>query len=1030
MAELAKPLIAFDQISRAEDDPSFWEGMGATYGYSWRPVFGAMYSGSFQEDENFNVLNYLTDEDLDSSDDVPYYAMARSEEHLNFLRSHLGKMEENRALMSRTGWTPFLLASILDPINLVSLPFRGATMAEKTWSGVKYGLLLGVGTEAIRAPFDPNATLAETGLNITGSTFLLGAMGGIVGSFSGRATKNFAEEQNQVNASIGQKVNPNEAFNYKNNWFVNSPFFKALPSPMKTILQGNFPQSTKKLMTLIGADGGLATMMNKAGQGISSVFMRSVTYMGDYAVHSQSLKNIYDKFLRQEGIRLRWGKFNSSFKEFAERLSKERMLREADPNRPRLTNAEEEFINEIDIFYTKYGVDMLDNGLLATRDSITKGIARMQQKITDLQTQLRSETNVRAKKQIRKMLGKQKAKLKDAEDLLALDYNPQFRGTYFPRYFNVDAIANNLDEFKSILRTWYTNNPIGTQTAESIEKSVEETVNKILNKSPIDDDFMGAGLSKHLRHRELDIPNHLLMDFIETNPLDVALYYMMRTGSKIEFQNTFGGRSIDDLMDDEHLSMIRHGNDDATIATAKANIYHMYDRVVGQAIHNPDAWNRRIARALTDYTAYVFLGRAGLSSVPELGAIILQHASKQGPLGLENLGSTLRALADFKALGLSAKEVQIVGEALDMYLGVAHNRMYEDHLRSPFMKGISKINETGKKWFYTLNGLAPITQATKKIAGILGQHTLIDRSIRLVNGTLDQEGIELLARYGITIRDARKIKALVDDGTIQTSESGLLYLANTTAWKNQKLMRKFRGALNLMTRNTIINATPADKPMIIDGVVYAKMNPVLKAMGYKADKRVSVGDAELVRIEQGMMAFPFQFWNYTIGATNKILAGGFDRERTGKIAGFTVMLALGYATLYAKNPTSFGYMDWEDQLLRSIDQTGITGIYSDLFYTGLHARHRMDNLKSKETIIQPKYKIEPSPISSTLESVAEFAGATPSAVFDIADTAGHFIHGETKEGLSQACRLMPFSSLYGIRNICGAVDSTRTRGRF
>jgi len=142
------------------------------------------------------------------------------------------------------------------------------------------------------------------------------------------------------------------------------------------------------------------------------------------------------------------------------------------------------------------------------------------------------------------------------------------------------------------------------------------------------------------------------------------------------------------------------------------------------------------------------------------------------------------------------------------------------------------------------------------------------------------------------------------------------------------------------------------------------------------------------------------------------------------------MLALGYATLYLKNPTSFGYMDWEDQLLRSIDQTGIAGIYSDLFYTGLHARHRMENLKSKQTIIQPKYKVEPSPISSTLESATDFAGATPSAIFDIADTAGHFRHGQTSEGLSQACRLMPFSSLYGIRNLCGTVDQFGTRGRF
>jgi hypothetical protein len=193
---------------------------------------------------------------------------------------------------------------------------------------------------------------------------------------------------------------------------------------------------------------------------------------------------------------------------------------------------------------------------------------------------------------------------------------------------------------------------------------------------------------------------------------------------------------------------------------------------------------------------------------------------------------------------------------------------------------------------------------------------------------------------------------------------------------------------------------------------------------------VSVGDVELVRIENGMMAFPFQFWNYTMGATQKIMASGFDMERTGKVAGFTSMLALGYLTLYAKNPTSFGYMDWEDQLARSIDQTGITGIYSDLFYTGLHARHRMEGLDSKDTLIQPKYNVKPSPISSIAETATDFAGASPSYYFDIADTAGHFMHGETSEGLSQACRLMPFSSLYGMRSLCGTVEDFTGRGRF
>jgi len=267
MVELSKPLIAFDQLSVAEDDPSFWESMGSMYGYSYRPILGTLGNMSFNEDEDFSPFDYLTPEDLNNKNDMRFYAMARSETHLNYLRTHLGKMEENREVMSRSGWGPLILASILDPVNLISLPLRGVTVGQKAWSGVKSGFLLGAGTEAIRAPFDPNATLGEVGLNIAGTTAMLGTIGGVVGAFSGRATKKFTVEQAEVNKSLNQKVDPNKTFDYKENWFINSPFFKALSTPFKRILQGNLPQSTKKLMTLIGADGGLTQMLNKAGKG-------------------------------------------------------------------------------------------------------------------------------------------------------------------------------------------------------------------------------------------------------------------------------------------------------------------------------------------------------------------------------------------------------------------------------------------------------------------------------------------------------------------------------------------------------------------------------------------------------------------------------------------------------------------------------------------------------------------------------------------------------------------------------------------
>ena len=1028
MVDIGRPLIAYDSMSMGEQDPSFWDGMMATYGYQYRPIMGALYGSSFEEDEDFNVLDHLTTEDLDDRNQVSFLAEARSLDHLNYLRTHTSKMRENREILSRSGWGSMITAGILDPVNLLSLPFKGIGITARALSGAKSGFFIGAGTELIRAPFEPDATLTESGINIVGSTALVGTLGGITGAFSGRASQRFVSEQTEVQNSLD--VNPTGTFDYTNNWFVNSPFFKLVSTPFKRVLQADLPTSTKKFMTQIGADGGLSQMLNKAGQGISSVFMRSVTYMGDYYAHSRKLNGIYHNFMNQTNQPIGMG--SAGFREFAERLARERILREAQPNRARLSRFEEEFINEMDLFYTKYGNDMLDNGLLATKDSITRQIDNLKTTIEDIRNQIRTETNPRAKVKLREILGKQRGKLKDSEDLLASGYNPQYRGVYYPRYFNIDAIANDMDGFKTILRDWYTANPLNPNaTASDIERSVNKTVDRILNKQNLEDDFMGYGLSKHLRHRELDIPNHLLLDFIEINPLDTAMYYMMRTGSKIEFANTFKGKSMDDLVDMEELAMIRHGNNAQTISQAKQDLYQMYDRVVGTPVQRPDALNRRISRALTDWTAYAFLGRAGLSSLPELGMIIMQHASKQGALGLGQLGGTLKGLTDLKALGLSAKEVQIAGEALDMILGVAQNRMYEDFLRSPFTKGLSKLNEKGKRVFYTANLLAPITQITKQMAGILGQHSLVDRSLRLVAGTIDQEGIELLARYGITIRDARKIKQLVDDGTIQTSDTGRLFLANTENWGNQQLVRKFRGALATMTRNTIINATPADKPTIIDGVVYARMNPALKALGFKVDKRSSTIGYEVTRIENGLMALPFQFWNYTLGATTKILGAGFDNERTGKVAGFATMLALGYLTLYMKNPRSFNNMDYEDQLTRAIDQTGITGIYSDLFYMGLHARHRMGNLDRDDTLIQPKYRVNPpSELGAGLETATDFAGATPSYLFDVADTAYLFGSGQSDEAIRKALRLTPVSSLYGFRTLAGEVEDFATRGRF
>ena len=92
--------------------------------------------------------------------------------------------------------------------------------------------------------------------------------------------------------------------------------------------------------------------------------------MGDYYAHSRKLNGHYHNYMNQTNQPI--GITNAGFREFAERMARERILREAQTNRARLSRYEEEFINEMDLFYTKYGNDMIDNGSISYKTSVQK----------------------------------------------------------------------------------------------------------------------------------------------------------------------------------------------------------------------------------------------------------------------------------------------------------------------------------------------------------------------------------------------------------------------------------------------------------------------------------------------------------------------------------------------------------------------------------------------------------------------------------------------------------------------------------
>ena len=196
---------------------------------------------------------------------------------------------------------------------------------------------------------------------------------------------------------------------------------------------------------------------------------------------------------------------------------------------------------------------------------------------------------------------------------------------------------------------------------------------------------------------------------------------------------------------------------------------HLYERVAGSVIREPDSWDFQTAQVLRDLAQLNYLGSAGISTMTEPAKIIMEHG----------LGPTMRGLFSVmkdSQLKMGAKEVRIAGEALEILQGSAHMRLVDDLSNNPLK---STVFDKAKNAFYLLNGLAPITRIFKDFDAMMRSHTLIDYSVRLTKGKATQMEIEYLARYGIDADEAKKIA----NAPWRQGESGL-YIANTEAWTN------------------------------------------------------------------------------------------------------------------------------------------------------------------------------------------------------------------------------------------------------
>ena len=221
----------------------------------------------------------------------------------------------------------------------------------------------------------------------------------------------------------------------------------------------------------------------------------------------------------------------------------------------------------------------------------------------------------------------------------------------------------------------------------------------------------------------------------------------------------------------------------------------------------------------------------------------------------------------------------------------------------------------------------------------------------------------------------------------------------------QENVKTFRSALSSGVMNTILMGTPADKPIITDGIVYIPMR-VAKQFGMKEDAAYK----GYARIENGLLGLPFQFFSFALAAVNKTTAAYGHGQLKSQYIGTAIAMGLGYMTLQAKTP-DYVEMSYSDQFARSFDYSGVAAIYSDMFYTAMTTVSALGGPNITGDLLQPKFPQQPD----TVGAVTGLMGAGPNISSDLIRGMWEITTGNVGEGSKDVIRNLPFARLWFLK---------------
>ena len=526
-------------------------------------------------------------------------------------------------------------------------------------------------------------------------------------------------------------------------------------------------------------------------------------------------------------------------------------------------------------------------------------------------------------------------------------------------------------------------------TLQTARFQAEEAIVTILRERPYieidgDDLLIDPSASKL---RVLEIDDVLVSDYLVNDIGLLTRNYVKQMGTDITLTNRFGDITlkgvIDEIKEAHFLKLKGHNQQPLTTAEKKQldkelqndlrDIRTLRDRLRGTfgAPKNPHNLTSRSIRGLKSLNVITMMGGATLSSIPDIGIMIMNHGLKPT---LDAFHSLWFKKGHKLIEKMNRKEAQYAAEALEMELNHRALSMSDtgDIFGNRFGWENSLHNATNI--FMFMNGLNIYNTIQKETAGLLVSNGISKDSLKILSGkSLSKKQSARNNAVGLDTVMLERIGKQVKEH--HENIDGFI-LPNTDLWTDSAAVTAFRSALKMDINKTIITPGAGDR-------------------------------ATWTSTEFGSLMAQYQSFNQAF--VNKVLYRGLQEKDAAFATGVIAMISLGVLVeelkrrQYGQAPIANN----TERLIAGVNRSGIGGWFTSV---GSAVATITDNKLSVGNLLGEPIKNE-----TLNKKITTVLGPTSSLLSSAAKVVKSGSEG--KFNSNAAISVMPGQSLPGVRTL-------------